>query len=63
MDVLAGLIEFLLWLFGIHEERTATREQCAQMWEQGYVVYPLNADEQRRAKQCAELMKNTSDNY
>ena len=56
MDALAGLIEFLLWLFGIHEERTATREQCAQMWEQSYVVYPLDEQQLQRAKQCRELM-------
>lgn len=59
MDALAGLIDFLLWLFGVVEERTATREQCAQMWEQGYVVYPLSEQEQIRAKQCAELMRDS----
>ena len=58
MDYLSAIAELILWLFGVYEENTATREQCAQMWEQGYVVYPLSEEQQQRAKQCAELMRD-----
>lgn len=56
MDALAALFEALMFFFGIYQEHTATREQCEQMWAQGYVVYPLSEQEQERAKHCAELM-------
>lgn len=59
MDALSAIIDFLLWMLGIYQETTATREQCAQMWEQGYVVYPLSEEQQQRAKQCAELMRDS----
>lgn len=44
-------------LFGYVEEQHATREQCEQMWAQGYVVYPLSEQEQERAKHCADLQR------
>ncbi len=55
MEVIEAIIQAILFLFGIYEEHAATREQCEQMWQQGYVVYPLSDQELERAKQCAEL--------
>jgi len=61
MDALTGFIDFLLWLFGMYQEDVATQQQCAQMWEQGYVVYPLSEHELERAKQCADLIQSSHD--
>lgn len=55
MDIILGILQALMALFGYVEEQHAAREQCEQLWAQGYVVYPMSEQEHERAKQCASL--------
>lgn len=57
MDALAAIFDVLLALLGIYQEQQVTREQCERMWAEGYVIYPLSAEELERAQKCRDLIK------
>lgn len=61
MEYLSAIADIILWLFGVYQDKAATREQCQQMWHQGYVVYPLTEQQQERAQQCAKLMADDAE--
>ena len=58
MDYLSALADFVLWLFGLYEENQATRAQCQQMWELGYVPYPISDEQFARIEQCNRLLQS-----
>lgn len=58
MEAIGAIIEAILFFFGIYEEHQATREQCREMWSQGYVAYPLTEEQYNRIAQCKDLMND-----
>lgn len=56
MDALTAIFDLLLALLGIYQDQQVTREQCERMWAEGYVIYPLSAEEHERALKCKELL-------
>ena len=57
MDALTAIFDVLLALLGIYQEQQVTKEQCERMWSEGYVIYPLSAEELERAQKCRDLLK------
>lgn len=62
MDALSAIFDVLLALLGIYQEHQVTREQCERMWAEGYVIYPLSAEEIERAQKCRDLQDGIARN-
>lgn len=52
MDILLGIFQALMFFFGIYEEHKDTKELCAELSSQVYVVAPLSDEDYERLKKC-----------
>jgi len=58
MDVISSVFQIIMALFGLYQEEQLTIQQCEQMWDKGYVVYPVDREELDRLKRCDDIMSN-----
>jgi hypothetical protein len=57
MEAIGALFEAIMFFLGIYQEHEVTKEQCARMWAEGYVIYPQNQEEHERALKCRDLIE------
>lgn len=52
MDILLGVFQTIMFFFGIYEEHKDTKELCAELSSQVYVVAPLSDEDFERLEKC-----------
>lgn len=62
MEAIGAIFEAIMFFLGIYQEHEVTKEQCERMWTEGYVIYPLSAEEHERAQKCKDLQNGITGN-
>lgn len=57
MDIILGVFQAIMFFFGIYEEHKDTKELCAELSSQVYVVAPLSDEDYERLGKCKDEAK------